>query len=165
MKFQLPQWRYKNLNTQYEETQKLKRLYVGTLNTDINNEELSEFFGLNEKVYLSKTCQTHMYINKKTNMSKVYAFTVASLHVSYKLIKPKSINFLGINILIEKANSQKISMKTNTTILKFQTDNNINKHLELFIGATSSDLAHFVIPTIQEGCYEQVIVHVSINVC
>ena len=52
-------------------------------------------------------------------MSKVYAFTVASLHVSYKLIKPKSINFLGINILIEKANSQKISMKTNTTILKF----------------------------------------------
>ena len=34
---------------------------------------------------------------------------------------------------------------------------------KLFTGATSSDLAHYVIAMIQEGCYEQVIIHLSIN--
>ena len=34
---------------------------------------------------------------------------------------------------------------------------------KLFTGATSSDLAHYVIAMIQEGCYEQVIIHLNIN--
>lgn len=40
-KFQSSQWHHKNLNTQHEEIQKLKHLYIGNLKTDMNDEELS----------------------------------------------------------------------------------------------------------------------------
>ena len=42
LKFQPSQRCHKNLNIQHHETQEPKRLYVGSLNTDISNEGLTE---------------------------------------------------------------------------------------------------------------------------
>ena len=61
----------KYLNTQHEETQKRKRLYIGNLNTDINEAELKDFGGLNGTAYLTKILQTHIPISKKTNVKRV----------------------------------------------------------------------------------------------
>ena len=72
-----------------------------------------------------------MPINKKTKVSKGYAFIVVPLHISEKLIKPNGINYFGEK-LKDESNSQEnsIAIKHHYFKISHQLQHKVNRHPE-----------------------------------
>ena len=72
-----------------------------------------------------------MPINKKTEVPKGYAFIVAPLHISEKLIKSNGINYFGEK-LKEESNSQEnsIAIKHHYLQISRQPKHKVNRHPE-----------------------------------
>ena len=90
---------YKNLD------KTLKRLYVGNLNRNVTEDELSNLFGLKSTKYLTQNCSIQMPLNKNTGKSRGYAFLNLPSHICDEVIKLDGIEFKNFNIKIEEAKS------------------------------------------------------------
>ena len=96
-----------HIETNQQEKQTCKTLYVGNLNKDITEEDLNQLFGLTTTVYLRQTCSIEMPLDKNTGKSKGFAFLNVPQHVYNELVKLNGIEFQNHFIRIEEARTNK----------------------------------------------------------
>ena len=95
------------METNQQEKQVCKKLYVGNLNKDITEEDLNQLFGLTTTVYLRQTCSIEMPLDKNTGKSKGFAFLNVPQHVYNELVKLNGIESQHHFIRIEEARATK----------------------------------------------------------
>ena len=95
------------METNQQEKQVCKKLYVGNLNKDITEEDLNQLFGLTTTVYLRQTCSIEMPFDENTGKSKGFAFLNALHHVYNEIVKLSGIEFQNHFIRIEEARTTK----------------------------------------------------------
>ena len=101
------QFQKQHMETNQQEKQVCKKLYVGNLNKDITEEDLNQLFGLTTTVYLRQTCSIEMPLDKNTGKSKGFAFLNVPQHVYNELVKLNGIEFQNHFIRIEEARTNK----------------------------------------------------------
>ena len=84
-----------------------KRLYIGNLKKDVEEEDLTELFGFNATTYLQENCRVDIPI-EKNGKNKGFGFAVMPEHVQKELLKLHGIAFHGNIIIIEEATSTRI---------------------------------------------------------
>ena len=113
-----------HIETNQQEKQVCKTLYVGNLNKDITEEDLNQLIGLKATVYLRQTCSIEMPSDKNTGKSKKFAFLIVPQHVYHELVKFSGIEFQNHFIRIEEARTTK---QTRGVPLNKQNRNKTNK--------------------------------------
>ena len=101
------QFQKQHMETNQQEKQVCKKLYMGNLNKGITEEDLNQLFGLTATVYLRQTCSIEMPLDKNTGKSKRFAFLNVPQHVYNKLVKLNGIEFQNHFIRIEEARTTK----------------------------------------------------------
>ena len=81
------------METNQQEKQVYKKLYVVNLNKDITEKDLNQLFGLKTTVYLCQTCSIEKPLDKNTGKSKRSAFLNVPQHVHNELVKLNGIEF------------------------------------------------------------------------
>ena len=87
--------KHKTKQFKQKQEKNVGKLYIGNLNLGIDENDLTELFGLNTTKYLIETCSLNMPMNDKTGQTKGYAFASAPKHVCDELLKLNEVKFHG----------------------------------------------------------------------
>ena len=84
-----------------------KRLYIGNLDKDVQQQDLIKLFGFNVTTYLQENCHVDLPTGKN-GKNNGFGFAILPKHVQKELLKLHEIEFHGNIIIIEKAASTRI---------------------------------------------------------
>ena len=158
----------------------LDTLYVGNLSEDINESDLFELFGLHSTNNLRDNCDVQIPLSENTGKKRGFAYIKVPRHLSDALLKLHGLGFKGKMLVREKAkkNSYRntaINKKGDIALFSHSIPGGINIkeinrqiqggriHVKAFPGAKSTQLNHYVTPTLEEYSYDAAIIHVGIN--
>ena len=96
-----------HIETNQQEKQTCKTLYVGNLNKDITEEDLNQLLGQKTTVYFRQTCSIEMPLDKNTGKSIGFAFFNVPQHIYNELVKLNGTEFQNHFIRIEEARATK----------------------------------------------------------